>query len=79
LKRPERIGEGVVSIRIDGTRVLRILVGRGQARALRDVRLRAKERLASRSRTGKSSDEDLVDLAIAAIEAESLDFQEGEA
>lgn len=76
--REERIGEGVVSIKIDGSRVLRVLVGRGQARALRDAMLRAKERIASRSSTGKASDEDLVDLIIAAIETESLDFQEGE-
>lgn len=68
--------DSTLSIRIDGARVFRLLLTRSQARALRDTLERAQARIGSRSATGRASDEDLLDLMVAAIEAESLDYQE---
>jgi len=74
----ERRGEATLSVRIDGGRVVRLLLTRSEGRALRDAFRRARERLAKRSPSGRVSDGDLADLATAAIEAESLAFEEYE-
>jgi len=67
----DRIGESTLTLKIDGSRQFIALLGRGQARRLRDCLRDVKAKL-------QISDEDLVDLIISTVEHEvSTLTQEG--